>query len=738
MNDCMKRIAAWFILSVLFLNCFHIRAGNKIDSLISALKNANHDSTKIQILLNIGDVYYLSSPDSAISYYTKALELSNSLTFPKGNESKLKSTILSLKALVLRYIGEANDNKGNFKLAIGFCQQSLKISEELNDKLNAANCLKDIGVFYAKMGNLNTALSFNLKAMKIFEDIGDEKGIAACYIFIGNIYLLQNNNDIALNYYFKALKIKEKISDINGIAICSSNISEIYISLQNYELAIKYYYKSLKAREKIGDKKGMAICYENMGKVLLSKNEFQKALHYYLKAQNLFQEISDKEGISSSYGGIANVYNYLKEFDVAIEYGKRSLVYAKDIGAIISEKEANEILSVSYNGKQDYRQAYNHYKQFKILNDSIFNIEKQKEITKMEAMYQGEKKQKEIEILEKDKKLRAAEFRRVQLQKFGLLVGFFLMLILAFVIFRSYKQKQKDNFQLSKQKAEIEDKNEELNQQNDEIATQRDEIESQRDKLFLQKKDITDSIEYARFIQQALLTSHEILDNCQVQSFILFKPRDIISGDFYWFKQIKNYLYFTAADCTGHGVPGAFMSVLGISLLNEIVSKRDLNPPALVLNELRKRLKKSLQQDNPDTTSHDGMDISLCLLDLETKQLQFSAAFNPLFLIRHNELIEYSADRMPVGVHPKDKIDFTGKEIQLQSNDQLYIFSDGYISQFGGDKGKKFNEKQFKEMLVEVNQHPMEVQQLILEKRLAEWQGNNQQIDDILVVGVRI
>jgi serine phosphatase RsbU (regulator of sigma subunit) len=256
--------------------------------------------------------------------------------------------------------------------------------------------------------------------------------------------------------------------------------------------------------------------------------------------------------------------------------------------------------------------------------------------------------------------------------------------------------------------------------------------------LFQQKKDITDSMEYACFIQQALLTSHEVLDNCHLQNFILFKPKDIISGDFYWFKQIKNYLYFTAADCTGHGVPGAFMSVLGISLLNDIVGKRDLNPPAIILNELRKRLKKSLKQDNPNTTSHDGMDITLCLYDLETCKLQFAGAFNPLLLIRNNELIEYEVDRMPVGVHPKDTTEFKNNEIQLQQGEMLYIFSDGYISQFGGLFGKKLNMKQFKELLLEIHHEPLEIQNQILEARLNEWQRNIEQVDDILVIGIRI
>jgi len=729
--DFMRKLAFCVVLIITSLIILPVQANNKIDSLLTALKKANHDSVKIQLNLEVGDQLIDSSPDSAILYYTKAFSLSGIYAFSKNDQSKLKSAILSLKATALRSIGDAYESKGDFNLAIKFYQQSRKISEELNDKLNIATCFKNIGVFYDELGNFNMALDYYLRSLKIFEDIDYKKGIAACYNDIGNINAYQNNNNIALSYFLKSLKIKEELGDKKGMALCNGNIGAIYTEFHKYDLATEYYFKSLKAREELGDKHGMAICYDNMGVIQSNTGNYTKAIKFYNIALTLYHEINDKEGISISNGNIAAAYNELKEYNVAISYGKRSQYIAKEIGALPWERDANQYLSDSYKGLNNFEQALFHYQEFKKLNDSIFNCEKQKEITKMEAIYQGEKKQKEIIILEKDKKLKTAEIRREQLQKYVFIGGFLLMMLLAIVIFRSYRQKQKDNLLLAHQKEEIEEINEALNQQND-------EIESQRDKLYLQKKDITDSIEYAKFIQQALLTSHEILDNCNIQYFILFKPRNIISGDFYWFKQIENYLYFAAADCTGHGVPGAFMSVLGISLLNEIVSKRDLNPPALILNELRRRLKKSLNQDNPETTSHDGIDISLCLLDLETKKLQFSGAINPLYLVRNNELTEYPADNMPVGVHPKDNIDFTNQEIQLQPNDLLYIFSDGYTSQFGGENGKKFNIARFKQLLVEVSNQPLEIQKVLLEKRFIEWQQDFQQIDDILVVGVRI
>jgi len=193
-----------------------------------------------------------------------------------------------------------------------------------------------------------------------------------------------------------------------------------------------------------------------------------------------------------------------------------------------------------------------------------------------------------------------------------------------------------------------------------------------------------------------------------------------------------------AADCTGHGVPGAFMSVLGVSLLSEIVGKRDVNPPNMILNELRKRIKKSLHQTGERGEQQDGMDIAFCMIDLETKQVQFSGAYNPLYLFRNNELIEYKADRMPIGVHPKDNIEFTNHEIQLQNDDTIYLFSDGYVSQFGGEKDEKFKTKRFSELISLIANKPMNEQHDILNHTIDSWRGNRHQTDDICVIGIKL
>lgn len=290
---------------------------------------------------------------------------------------------------------------------------------------------------------------------------------------------------------------------------------------------------------------------------------------------------------------------------------------------------------------------------------------------------------------------------------------------------------------------EIREKNQVLEQQKEEIESQRDEIQNQKEIIEHKNKNLTDSIIYAQRIQEAMLPSTTILEKNLPEHFILFKPRDIVSGDFYWFRQVEKLLFIVAADCTGHGVPGAFMSMLGISQLNEIITKRDTNPPNEILNELSKRIKKSLHQQGQKDQTQDGMDIALCAINLDNKVLHFSGANNPLYLIRKNvngnsfELIEIKADRMPVGVHPKEEQSFNCNEIALQSNDTFYVFSDGYTSQFGGSNFERFKTKRLKETLLRIQDSPMEEQKQILENTLLEWKGKNEQVDDILIIGIR-
>ncbi|MBA7548980.1 hypothetical protein ES705_41448 [subsurface metagenome] len=282
-----------------------------------------------------------------------------------------------------------------------------------------------------------------------------------------------------------------------------------------------------------------------------------------------------------------------------------------------------------------------------------------------------------------------------------------------------------------------------LKQQNSEIERQKKEIEEQRDLANKQKKRITDSIQYAHRIQKAVLPQQAAFVQNFKDYFVLYRPKDIVSGDFYWVNRKDDVLIIAAADCTGHGVPGAFMSMLGVAYLNEIVNKIAINKhiSALnadeILNQLREMVITSLHQTGSVEEPKDGMDISLVIIDFKHKKMQFSGANNSLYVIRKNELIQYKADKMPVSYHQKRNIPFTRHEIDLKIDDRIYLFSDGFIDQFGGEKGLKFLVKKFQELLLKIHKKPMADQHQILEKVLDDWRGDRHQLDDVLVIGLR-
>ena len=385
-------------------------------------------------------------------------------------------------------------------------------------------------------------------------------------------------------------------------------------------------------------------------------------------------------------------------------------------------------------------------------------ITKDKEIVAKSKILESQQSsiaEQELKIGEQKKVLneQLVKIKMQQLILYLFIVIILLISVMGYFIFRAYKVKKEANSLLKQRNVEIMEQNEEIRQQKEEITTQRDEIEvqkdeleiqkntaiKQRDEIALRKKEIMDSIQYARRIQTAVLPPFKfILQILPNNFFILNKPRDIVSGDYYWMAQKDNQTVIAAADCTGHGVPGAFMSLLGVSFLNEIFNKIETVNANILLDMLRESIIKALNQagNENEGETKDGMDMALCVIDFNTYELQFSGANNPLYLIRNNEVIETKGDKMPVGVCDNKK-PFTNNFIQLQKKDLLYIFSDGYADQFGGPQGKKFKYKPLKNLLLSIQDKPMSEQKEILDKVIEDWRGDLFQVDDILIMGVK-
>jgi len=500
-----------------------------------------------------------------------------------------------------------------------------------------------------------------------------------------------------------------EISNKHGIANVYNNLGIIYTRQNKFPDALAAHEKALKFREEIGDNYGIAFSYNNIGVIYFTQNNFSAALEYNLKALKIREEIQDSVGIALSMTSVGSCYYKLKDASKGAEYCKKSLVIAEKAGDKSAILEANKALSEIYGHSKNFDLAYKYQSDYMALRDSMINEDNLKQSVRAEMNYEFAKKDA-MEKIEQEKRDALAEIHehRQKLILWG--VSGILVLVLAFAVFayRSSLQKQKANNEISAQKHIIEEK----------------------------QKEILDSIQYAQRIQTAMLTADSYLSKYLNDFFILYQPKDIVSGDFYWALEHGGKFYLITADCTGHGVPGAFMSLINISYLNEIIIEKEISRPDLVLNEVRNSIIKALNTDK-NTGGKDGMDCTLCAFDFKNNILEYASANNLSYIARNNELISCQPDKMHVGLGEKTD-SFTYNRIELQKGDIVYTFTDGYADQFGGPKGKKMKHKQLEEMLRANCQVPLAQQKEILQNKFIDWKGSLEQVDDVLIMAVKV
>ena len=420
------------------------------------------------------------------------------------------------------------------------------------------------------------------------------------------------------------------------------------------------------------------------------------------------EEIVDKRGIANSLNNIGSIYSDQGDYIKALENSTEALSIAQVIGVVELIKNASNNLWETNKKLGKHSQALAMHEMYIEMRDSMLSIENKEAIIQQEYKYKYEKEQALEEAKHQEQMALSAEReKRQQLIAYSAGGGLVMVLLFAFFIL--------NRLQVTRRQKKV--------------------IEEQKELVEEQKKDITDSIQYAENIQKALLPSAQELSLIP-DGFVLFQPKDIVSGDFYWLQQHNNKVYFAACDCTGHGVPGAFMSMIGSSLLDEAVVEKGITQPNEIFFEVRQGFINALKQTGEAGQQKDGMDAVLIAWDKKNK-LEYSVAYNPLFLIRGGELTETKPDRQPVGFYTDNDIPFTHHELSLEKGDTVYIFSDGYPDQFGGPKQKKYMMKNFKKLLLSIQDKKMNEQKTILETTLAEWKGDTEQVDDILVMGVR-
>jgi tetratricopeptide (TPR) repeat protein len=775
----MRLQALALLLLIVFSNYLSVAQNAKVDSLRAAVNSSKADTNRVKLLLDLSKELIASGDhDKGLAAAQQGAELALSLMFTTG------------AAMSYSQAGKAYFYKGKYQDAITAYTKGYNICTETGDKKGIASALNNIGLIYDNLGDHPNALENYFKALKYMEESGSKKVIAAVYNNIGNIYRAQGENEKALDYHQRSLKLKEEINDKKGIASSLNNIGNVYSDSKSYKQALEYQEKALAIREEIGDKMGMSTVLTNIGNVYTLLGEYSKAEENYFKGLKILEEMNDKYTLSISLFHIGSFFIEQKEPVKALDYLKRSLSIAATIKALDRVQKAHEKMSLAYEQSGQPLPALQHYRKFIAIRDSLYNEENTKKMLRTEMNFEYEKKEqaarleqekeqalakaalekqqlllakneqellileqenelkgweisesqwllkqkraqaenqkKAIALLNKDKKLKEVEAKQkeetLQRQRtitwsFG--VGGSAMLVLALLVFRGYRQKKKANEIISTQKAMLEEKN----------------------------REVLDSIHYAKRIQLALLKEEEHVSGNLPSHFVFFRPKDIVSGDFYWSLQKKDAWLVAAADCTGHGVPGAMMSMLGMSFLNEITNTEEVPGPSMILDRLRDKIIYELGETGEETggSMKDGMDISLCMLtalphlpgDKKNYRLHWSGANNPLWIIRSNTLEEIDPDKQPIGYHPSMR-PFTTHSIELQQGDCFYIFTDGFADQFGGEKGKKFKTSNFKKLLLSIHHETMDRQKELAEHTFDSWKRDFEQVDDVCVIGVRL
>ena len=655
----------------------------------------------------IWENYVFSNPDSAIILAKLEIEFSKAI----GEKN--------YEATAYNNIGLSFDVKGDFKNALNSYQKSLAIKEEIGDKKAIASTYNNIGIIYNSMGNMAMSLKYYKMSLALHKETGDTNSLGSNYNNIGIIYRVQKNYEKAMEYYLLGLEKRKHENDTKGIAGSFTNIANLFYEKEQYDSSLYYHKKSLEIHQNGNDLQGIAGSYGNIAGLHHALNQDDKAIEFFNKSLALSKQIGDKLSTANAYSNLGVLYFHLKKNNLALEFLLKSKKLFLDLNTIANLESDCKTLYEIYKAKGNLTKAIENYELHVMFKDSLdkmdannqlyqFEAEKAFEISRLtdSIKYADEILIQQAENLAKEEQLKSEKQRRTAL----LIIVGLVLVSLGFVF-----------IQLRKTRA------------------QKVVIEGQHQKLNQSHQEITDSINYAKRIQDALMTSTVYMKDVIPESFIFFQPKDVVSGDFYWvYRSPKGQIYFTVADCTGHGVPGAFMSMIGTSLLNEFIIENNLEDTAEILTNMRKQIIKSLKQEGADADNKDGMDMALCKYDPKKKTVQFSGAYNPLIHITKNEINHIKGDNQPIGLHTGRKLPFTNHEIKVKKGDMLYIYSDGFADQFGGERGKKYMSGKFKKFLLSISEMKTEQQDKLIKEEFTKWLGKNEQIDDVCVMGVRI
>lgn len=605
------------------------------------------------------------------------------------------------KASAYNDASESAWRNGELQNALEYSKRGLKIAKKFNFKKTESKLHNNRGVTYDFLNQYPTALKHLFTGLTIQDKLDDPETKADILGNIGLIYMYQLLNDKSLNYHKRALKIRQEIDDRHGISASLNNIAIIYSREGNHKKAIENYLACIEIDTKANDTTGLGDDYNNIALVYTRLDKFDLALEYLEKALKIRKSNEDIRSIAETYSNFGALYHGREQYDTAQEYFLLAADLAHSVNDKASLKYIYEILSENEEKSKDSIAAYKYYRLFIAYRDSIDNSALSRKQTELELNYQFNK-EKEVARLKQQEKDRQYKIILIAISS-----GLILILLFSILFFRKWKQTQA-------QQVIIKEKNELVQHKNDEIMA---------------------SISYAKRIQKAILPSSTSLDESFPDNFVLYLPKDIVSGDFYWMDEVDSTQFLAVADCTGHGVPGAMMSVVCHNALNRAIHEFGKTRSSDILDKTRELV--IIEMSQHEDAVADGMDISLCAFDKKSSKLNWAGANNSLWIYRKSSglIEEIKADKQPIGNH-QSPTPFTGHGVELQQGDRMYLFSDGYQDQFGGVKQKKLMRKGFKNTILNSVELSMQDQNKFLLKAFRSWQGEQEQVDDVCLVCV--
>jgi serine phosphatase RsbU (regulator of sigma subunit) len=548
------------------------------------------------------------------------------------------------------------------------------------------NVYSDLGTYYKRVGESDRSIENTERSLEIRKKLGDLNDLAEIKMNLGRIFHDLKNYEEALKYYNESLEIIQNSTNISAVATIFSNRGQIYVDLEQWDLAEQDFMNGIEIRRKLGDKKGRANILRKLGDLFFMKKSFDKAFVSFRESEVVYREIQYDVGLAQSLLSLARLYEVKKDSSQMFNLGNQAYQISRNTNSIKVLLKCAEFI----------QPLYKHYGMLAEALAAAEDVQKaQQQIKEEEA--------KEIILKQAYQEKQAASKRYI----YFLVAGAAILLIILFLVFRAYRMKRRASALMEREKMHVEEKN----------------------------KNIVDSIQYAQQLQQAILPPIENIRQTFHEAFLIYWPKDIVAGDFYWLMEDDHYKLWAVADCTGHGVPGAMVSVVCSNALNRATKEKGLRVPGVILDEVRKLVIDTFKESQREVK--DGMDIALCVYHKSTQTYQFAGANRPLWCLKKSgELIEIKGNKQAIGFQHQME-PFTTTPVPALHGDSIYLMTDGFVDQFGGPNAKKYMASRLKLKLSEIATQPFDLQKMNLEWEFNQWRGDQEQIDDVCLLAIK-